>query len=296
MMIFPEIYKKNRKPVISFEIFPPKTPEGKENLLNCLDELAELSPGFISVTYGAMGTTRKNSFEIASHIKDSLGIPTASHLTCVGSSSEDIDIILKDISARGIENIVALRGDPPGNREQFIPVNGGYSHANELVNHIRSFEKKNPGINHFGIAVAGYPEKHIEAVSIEEDIENLAKKTHAGADIIITQMFYDNNFYFNYVARVRERGIQAPVIPGLMPILSTKQVVKIASMCGSTIPKNLMKSLEESERKNGDARDAGIEICAEQAENLLISGAPGNHFYLLNRSSHIKAVFKRLGL
>ncbi len=296
MAIFPELYEKEKKPVISFEIFPPKTPEGQKNLLFCLDELAGLSPQFISVTYGAMGTTRANSFEIASHIKDNLGILTASHLTCVGSSSADIDLILKDLRARGIRNIVALRGDPPGNRGQFIPFENGYSHANELVSHIRNFENQIPGTDSFGIAVAGYPEKHIEAGSMDEDIANLEKKTRAGADIIITQLFYDNNFYFDYVARVRERGIQALVIPGLMPILSTKQVLKIASMCGSAIPENVMKRLEESERKNGDCGDSGIEICAEQAEKLLSAGVPGIHFYLLNRSSHIKAIFKRLGL
>ncbi|QMU56501.1 MAG: methylenetetrahydrofolate reductase [NAD(P)H] [Candidatus Mycalebacterium zealandia] len=294
-MTFPELYRNPSKPVISFEIFPPKTPEGKGNLLSSLEVLAKLSPGFISVTYGAMGSTRGNSFEIASHIKDKLKIETASHLTCVGSSSAEIDLILKNLRERGIENIVALRGDPPDNRKKFTTAHGGYSHANELVEHIRGFESENRN-GRFGVAVAGYPEKHIEAPSLEKDIENLAKKIHAGADTIITQLFYDNRFYFDYVKKVRRAGLENPVIPGLMPILSMRQVLKITSMCGTTVPESIMKRLEECERKNGDIGQVAIDICAEQAENLLSEGVPGIHFYVLNRASYVKSVLKRLGL
>ncbi len=292
-MKFSDIYGNGAKPVISFEIFPPKTPEGKENLLRTLDELADLNPGFISVTYGAMGTTRENSFEIASHIKKSLGVETASHLTCVGASSADIDAALEDLHSRGIENIVALRGDPPADQARFVPAEGGFSHANELVSHIRKFEKKE---NRFGIAVAGYPEKHMEAPSMEEDIANLGKKTRAGADVTITQLFYDNSFYFDYTGRVKSAGITTPTVPGLMPILSTRQVLKITSLCGVTIPDTVMKRLERHEKKGADSGQVGIDICAEQAEDLLDKGAPGIHFYVLNRASHIKSILKRLGI
>lgn len=294
-MNFSELYKNPSKPVISFEIFPPKTPGGKENLLRALEVLAKLSPGFISVTYGAMGSTRRNSFEIASHIKDRLGVETASHLTCVGSSRAEIDLILKNLRERCIENIVALRGDPPENQEPFTAAPGGYSHANELVEHIRGFERENRG-GRFGVAVAGYPEKHIESPSFEEDIKNLSKKICAGADTIITQLFYDNRFYFDYVKKVRSAGIEKPVIPGLMPILSTRQVVKITSMCGTAIPQSVMRRLEECERKNGGTEQVATDICAEQAETLLSKGAPGIHFYVLNRASYVKAVLERLGL
>ncbi len=295
-MNFAKLYENGVKPVISFEVFPHRTPEGKEKLIRTLDELAELSPEFISVTYGAMGTTRENGFEIASYIKNSLEIETASHLTCVGSSAADMDRILTTLKENNIENIVALRGDPPENQKHFTVAEGGYSHANELVSHIRNFEKKNPGGNRFGIAVAGYPEKHIEASSMREDIENLGKKTRAGADLIITQLFYDNFFYFDYTEKVKESGIQAPIVPGLMPILSTKQVLKITSMCGSTIPRTVMKRLEKCDRNNKDAGLVGMEVCAKQVEDLLDKGVPGIHFYVLNRATHIKSVLKQVGL
>lgn len=295
-MKFSDLYGNSAKPVISFEVFPPKSPEGSETLIRTLDELSEFSPGFISVTCGAMGTAKKNSFEIASRIKNSLGIEPASHLTCAGVSRAGINEALKDLRSRGIRNIVALRGDPPADKTRFIPADGGYSHANELVSHIRSFEKESPAENRFGVAVAGYPEKHIEAPSLEEDIANLGKKIRAGADITITQLFYDNSFYFEYVEKVRDSGIKAPIIPGLMPIISTSQVVKITSLCGSTIPDAVMKRLERCEKKGSDAGQVGIEVCAEQVEDLLDKGAPGIHFYVLNRASHIKSILKKVGI
>lgn len=292
-MTFSELYKDGGgKPVISFEIFPPKTPEGLGKLMRTLDELAELRPAFISVTYGAMGTTREGSFEIASRIK-SMGIETASHLTCVGSSGAEIEGILSDLRERGIENIVALRGDPPAG-ERFVATEGGYGYANELVEHIRRFEKKNGG--RFGVAVAGYPEKHIEAASMEEDIKNLAQKVRAGADVVITQLFYDNTKYFEFTGRARDAGIQTPIIPGIMPILSSRQVVKITSMCGSSVPPEIMEQIERREKEGGNPATVGEDVCARQAEELLNAGAPGIHFYVLNRASHVKSVLKRLGL
>lgn len=291
-MTFGELYGDGSKPVISFEIFPPKTPEGKSKLTQTLEELAKMRPAFISVTYGAMGTTREGSFEIASRIKG-MNVETASHLTCVGSSGEEINGILTDLKGRGIENIVALRGDPPAGK-RFVAAEGGYGHANELVEHIRRFEKQNGGC--FGVAVAGYPEKHIEAESMEKDMENLAQKVRAGADAVITQLFYDNSRYFDFVGMARGAGVQIPIVPGLMPILSSRQVVKITSMCGSSVPPDIMKRLERCESKGGDPADVGVDVCAQQAEELLAAGAPGIHFYVLNRASHVKSVLKRLGL
>ena len=259
--------------------------------MRTLDELANLSPSFISVTYGAMGGTRENSFEIASHIKN-MGVETASHLTCVGSSGKEIQDILKDLRRRGVKNIVALRGDPPTSGEEFVATEGGYSYACELVEHIRRFDAGAP----FGVAVAGYPEKHPEAESMEKDIEHLAKKVRAGADIVITQLFYDNACYFNFVRMARNAGITSPIVPGLMPILSTRQVLKITSMCGSSIPPSVMDRLEKCEESDGDPADVGVDVCAKQAKELLKSGAPGIHFYILNKASHVREVLRRLKL
>ena len=192
-MKFSEIYKNKNKSVISFEIFPPKTSNGLEKLKNTLNDLAALSPDFITVTYGAMGSTRDRTVEIANYIKNQLKIDTACHLTCVGSSRSEIDSILTKLKNYGIKNIVALRGDPPKGNSEFKATDNGYSHANELVEHIRSFEKEHKYTkeSRFGIAIAGYPEKHLEAPSFEIDLKNLKRKVDAGADVIITQLFFD---------------------------------------------------------------------------------------------------------
>lgn len=293
-MQFYKYYSKG-KPIISFEIFPPKTGEGMENLRKTLQELKSLSPGFITVTYGAMGSTRERTIEIASYIQNKMRINAACHLTCVNSSQEQITEMLIKIHKEGIRNIVALRGDPPKNTDKFQPLNNGYSHANQLVEHIRKFEKNYLGKEHwFGIAVAGYPEKHVEAPSLEKDIDNLKRKVEAGADIIITQLFFDNSYFFNYVEKVRSVGITIPIVPGLMPILSTKQIKKITAMCGSKIPLDLEKKLEEAGSNNELARKIGIEQCTKQAEELLKYGVPGIHFYVLNRASHVKEILNSL--
>ncbi len=298
-MQFYKYYSKG-KPVISFEIFPPKTEEGMENLRKTLQELKALSPDFITVTYGAMGSTREKTVEIASFIQNEIGINAACHLTCVDSSREQITQMLIRIYEEGIRNIVALRGDPPKNTDKFQLAENGFSHANQLVEHIRNFEKNYLCKEHyFGIAVAGYPEKHLEAPSLEKDIENLKRKVEAGADIIITQLFFDNSYYFNYVQKVRNVGINIPIVPGLMPILSTKQIKKITAMCGSKIPQELEEKLEKAGNNNELAKKIGIEQCIRQAEELLKFGVPGIHFYVLNRASHVKEILntlKRKGL
>ncbi|OGE20690.1 MAG: methylenetetrahydrofolate reductase [NAD(P)H], partial [Candidatus Dadabacteria bacterium RBG_19FT_COMBO_40_33] len=231
-MRFPEYFKDGGKPIISFEIFPPKTDKGMGPLLEIIPELVALGPDYITVTYGAMGSTQHRTLEIASLIKNVYKMETACHLTCVGASRNELDEILRRISDSSIRNIVALRGDPPQGDKTFIPPSDGYAHANQLVEHIRRSESEK-GQEPFGIAVAGYPEKHIEAPSMEIDIANLKRKVEAGGDIIITQLFFDNEFFFNFVERARTAGITVPIIPGLMPILSVKQIKRITSMCGS---------------------------------------------------------------
>ena len=293
-MKFSEIYRNSQKPVISFEIFPPKTNKGVERLKRTtLCELKELSPDFITVTYGAMGTTRERTIDIASYIKNSLKIETACHLTCVGSSRDEIDRILASIKENGIRNIVALRGDPPKGENKFITPEGGMSYANELVSHIREFENQN-NYKELGIAIAGYPEKHLEAPNLDIDIENLKRKVEAGADIIITQLFFDNSYYFNYLKRVRDADIELPIIPGLMPILSAKQIMKITSLCGTKIPEQLRNELIDAGDNDSLAEEIGIKQCINQAKELLDKGVPGLHFYVLNKASHIKTILESI--
>jgi methylenetetrahydrofolate reductase (NADPH) len=294
LMRFPEYFKDGRRPIISFEIFPPKTDKAMEALRRVLPELIELGPDYITVTYGAMGSTRDQTLEIASLIKNYYGMESASHLTCVGASRTEIDEILKRISAAGIQNIVALRGDPPKGEGTFVPPPDGYSHAYQLVEHIRRFEKER-GQEPFGIAVAGYPEKHLEAPSMEVDIANLKRKVEAGADIIITQLFFDNTFFFNFVQKVRAAGITVPIIPGLMPILSTKQIKRITSMCGSTIPLELQEELDSAIDDDEKASEIGVRQCIRQAKELLERGVPGIHFYVLNKSDHMRKIMEALG-
>lgn len=292
-MLLPEFYTQDSSPVISFELFPPKTEVGMDNLRNLLPELIALKPDFITVTYGAMGSTRERTLEIASILKNQFNIETACHLTCVGASHRDLDEILKRIVSSNIRNIVALRGDPPKGEGKYIPTENGYSHAHQLVKHIREFEKKQ-GLQPFGIAVAGYPEKHLEAINMEKDIENLKLKVEAGADVIITQLFFDNNFFFKFVDKVKAAGINKPIIPGLMPILSVKQINMITSMCGSSIPTKLQDELNSAINDDDKAQEIGIRQCINQTKELMESGVPGIHFYVLNKSTHIRKIMEAL--
>ena len=292
-MRFPEYFKDGGKPIISFEIFPPKTDKGMEPLLEIIPELVALGPDYITVTYGAMGSTQHRTLEIASLIKNVYKMETACHLTCVGASRNELDEILRRISESSIRNIVALRGDPPQGDKTFIPPPDGYAHANQLVDHIRRLESEK-GQEPFGIAVAGYPEKHIEAPSMEIDIANLKRKVEAGSDIIITQLFFDNKFFFNFVERARTAGITVPIIPGLMPILSVKQIKRITSMCGSSIPHELQLELESAADDDEKASEIGICQCIRQARELLQHGVSGIHFYVLNKSTHIHKIIKAL--
>ena len=292
-MLLPEFYTQGSSPIISFELFPPKTEVGMDNLRNLLPELIALKPDFITVTYGAMGSTRERTLEIASILKNQFNIETACHLTCVGASHRELDEILKRIVSSNIRNIVALRGDSPKGEGKYFPPQDGYSHAHQLVKHIREFEKKQ-GLQPFGIAVAGYPEKHLEAINMEKDIENLKLKVEAGADVIITQLFFDNNFFFKFVDRVKAAGINKPIIPGLMPILSVKQINMITSMCGSSIPNKLQDELNSAINDDDKAQEIGIRQCINQTKQLMEGGVPGIHFYVLNKSTHIRKIMEAL--
>jgi methylenetetrahydrofolate reductase (NADPH) len=292
-MLIPEFYKENLKPIISFEIFPPKTERGMENLQIIIPELISLKPDFMTVTYGALGSTRERTLEIASEIKNHYKMETACHLTCVGASRTELDYIIKRIYEANIRNIVALRGDPPQGEEAFVLPTDGLSHAHQLVKQIREFEKKE-GCEKFGIAVAGYPEKHLEAESMEKDIANLGLKIEAGADVIITQLFFENRFFFNFEKKVREAGINVPIIPGLMPIISVRQIQRITSMCGSSIPPTLQSELNLAVDDDERAEEIGVLQCISQAKDLIANGVKGIHFYVLNKTTHIREIMKAI--
>jgi methylenetetrahydrofolate reductase (NADPH) len=274
-------------PSISFELFPPRTIEALEALEDRLPMLIELGPSFISVTYGALGSNRSLTLEISSLIKNKYGIETAHHLTCVGSSEREITTMLEEIRKHNIENIVALRGDPPRGDLVFNAPADGFSNGDELVKHIRDFWG-------FGIAVAGYPEKHIEAPDMETDLWNLKRKVDSGADAIITQLYFDNSHFYKFVENCRAIGIEQPIVPGLMPILSVTQIRRITEMCGATIPADLMRKLEDAGDDNSLVHEIGIEHTARQAKDLLDNNVPGIHFYVLNRYFHIAEIMQRI--
>jgi methylenetetrahydrofolate reductase (NADPH) len=291
-MKFAEFFDAARAPVISFEVFPPKTAAAMDNLRAVLPQLVALRPTYMTVTYGAMGSTRAKTLEIAASIRRDFGVECACHLTCVGSTRAEIDAQLDEIARQGIENIVALRGDPPQGEGRFVPVAGGFAHASELVAHIR--EQARSGWRRFGIAVAGYPEKHVEAPDFDTDLRHLARKVAAGADLVITQLFYDNADYFRFVERARVAGVAVPIVPGLLPIQSLPQIERIAGMCGAKIPAELRARLSACGDDAERVRETGAEWCLSQSHGLLRGGAPGIHYYVLNRASQMEAILGAL--
>ncbi len=272
------------KPVFSFEFFPPKTEKGDVNLRRTIAELRPLSPGFVSVTYGAGGTTRDRTLELANHVKHDVGLEAMAHLTCVGASRSEIGAILDRLEEDGIENLIALRGDPPKGESGFVPHPDGLAHASELVAMIR--EQNRP----FCVAGACYPEKHVEAPTLETDLENLVVKVKAGVDVLITQLFYDNTFYFSFVEKARAAGIEVPVVPGIMPITNLTQ----AERFGATIPQKLRERLEGYAEDDEGAAQVGTEYAIEQCRELLERDAPGIHFYTLNKSRSTRDILYRL--
>lgn len=277
-----EIYK-NKKIVISFEIFPPKTKDGETALFEELKILSQYNPSFISVTYGAGGSTRETTFELVMRIKNELNIPPMPHFTCVGSKREDVLKYIKNFENNGIENILALRGDPPRGEEKFVKPECGFGYANELVEFIKSRTD-------LSIGVAGYPECHQECNNIDIDIENLKRKVDAGGEAVITQVFYDNQCYFKFVEKAVAKGITVPIVPGILPLTSYGQIDKIVRMSGCKLPSELEENLE-SNKENPDAiKQIGLEFAVKQCNELIKHGVPGIHFYTLNKSSAVKVV------
>ena len=278
---------KQDKPGLSFELYPPKTDEGVDLLLNAVAELIEFSPDFFTCTYGAGGSTRDRTLQILSEVKSRFEIPVASHLTCVGSTVDQLRGYLQTAIAQGTEHIVALRGDPPKGQTEFHQTQGGLKYANELVSLIRS------DFPELGIAVAGYPEVHQEAPNAEVDLENLKRKVDAGSDIIVTQLFYINEDFFRFRDSCIAAGIRIPIVPGILPVTNLSQIQRIASLCKAKLPDSFVNRLSENSDPNWQFA-AGVEFAQLQVAELLRSGIPGVHFYVLNKSQATTEVLKDL--
>ncbi len=275
---------------LSFEIYPPKTEAGEAQLFAALDTLMKFRPSFVSCTYGAGGSTRDKTLELTVKIREAFGVTTAAHRTCVESTEEEIRQWLKEATDLGIENIIALRGDPPKGETRFKRPEGGFAHANELVTLI---QREFP---HFSVAVAGYPETHQEAPSADVDLVNLKRKVDAGADAVITQLFYNNADFFNFLERYRDAGITRPLVPGILPVINVAQVQRIASLCGATLPVPFLADLIRH-RDDPDAQlKVGIQYAIRQCEELLDSGVPGLHLYVLNKAEAPRRILEALNL
>jgi methylenetetrahydrofolate reductase (NADPH) len=276
-------------PVFSFEFFPPKTEAGEQNLYRALSELRPLEPSFVSVTYGAGGSSREKTIEIVKRIKEDFGLEAMAHFTCVGATVPELRATLDEMQQAGIENVLALRGDPPEGQADWTRTEGGLEYSHELVELIGSAYP-------FAIGAACFPETHIHAESAESDLRYLAEKVRAGVDFLITQMFFDNSFYFDFVARARRAGVEVPIIPGIMPITRVGQVERMATMCGSAIPDGLRAELRAREEDAEAVLDFGVAYATLQSAELLAAGAPGIHFYTLNRSPATRAILSALKL
>ncbi|MGE6759620.1 methylenetetrahydrofolate reductase [NAD(P)H] [Corallococcus interemptor] len=266
------------KPSFSFEFFPPKTDAGVASLLRTVEELAPLEPGFVSVTYGAGGSTRDRTVELVTHIKQHTGIEAMAHLTCVGHTRDELRDVLRRLGAAGIENVLLLRGDPPQGQTKFEPVPGGFRYAEELVRFVREEDFN------FCLGGACYPEGHVETASREDDLQHLKAKVDAGMDFVVTQLFFDNAFYFDFVERARRVGINVPIVPGIMPITNYEQVQRFTRMCGATVPMRLALQMERVKDQPDAVVQLGVAHATVQCMELLSRGVPGIHFYTLNKS------------
>lgn len=274
---------KSKSLVVSYELFPPKTEKGVSNLMKNVKQLMEHEPDFITCTYGAGGSTQNRTLEIIKKVKSEFGVPVASHLTCVGSTVNDLKKYLQSAKDAGVDYIVALRGDPPEGSDSFVQTEGGLGYANELVELIRK------DFNDFGIAVAGYPEKHREAPSMDVDLDNLKRKVDAGSDVILTQLFYDNDDFFRFRDQCNAKGISVPIIPGLLPVTSLSQIQRIASLCAAKLPKDFVEELSKKDDPKWHF-EVGVAQAVEQTRGLLEGGVDGLHYYVLNKAGATRAI------
>ena len=272
------LYSSGGAPVLSLEFFTPKNEAGRLALFRAIERLKAIEPGFVSITCGAAGTTRERTADLAIEVQRELGLTAMAHLVCTGTTRAELDETLHHMKDHGIENVLALRGDPPRGATGWTPVEGGFRHADELTAFVRE---------HFSMSIGGacYPEKHHEAPSLEADIDNLKRKVDAGAEFLITQLFFDNDAYWRFVEKVRAKGIDVPIVPGIMPVLNLTNLQRIASLSpGTAIPPGLLRAFETAEGDDEASLETGVDFAAAQCRALLANGAPGIHFYTLNRS------------
>ena len=276
-----------QRPVFSFEFFPPKTDRGYDNLRATLYSLRQDQPDFVSVTYGAMGTTRSRTIEVVKWIKEELRIEAMAHFTCVGATVQELRETVDEIESAGVENVLALRGDPPAGETEWTQTEGGLRYSTELIELLRSDRD-------LAVGAASFPEIHPDAESPESDLRFLRAKQEAGASFFITQLFFDNELYFDFVTRAREAGVTVPIVPGIMPVTNYGQIKRFTEMCGATIPETFEAELEARAGDTGALSELGVAYAALQCTDLLARGAPGVHFYTLNRSPATRAILAAL--
>lgn len=283
---------ETKRPFVSLEFFPPKEREAWTGFFEVVERLLAVRPLFVSVTYGAGGSTHAHTLEIVSRLKTAYGLEPMAHLTCVGASQDKIRGFCDALAAAGVDNVLALRGDPPKGQEQFVPDSDDFQHATDLVAFLRREYPK------LCIGVAGYPECHPTAVSPEADLGHLGQKVALGGDFVVTQLFFDNDLYFAFVARARAAGITAPIVPGVLPVLSLASARRMASMCGASLPAAYMAELERADAAGGAAAvaEVGVAYAREQARDLLARGAPGVHLYTLNKAEAVLSIVSGLDL
>ncbi len=284
-----EAYSGSTEPVFSFEFFPPKTQEGERNLYAALGALRSLDPAFVSVTYGAGGSTREKTIEIVRRIKHDYGLEAMAHFTCVGATVDDLRRTLDEMVAVGIDNVLALRGDPPQGQEDWVKTDGGLEYSHQLVSLIREDYP-------FSIGAACFPETHIHATGAEEDLRHLKAKVDAGARFLITQLFFDNDRYFDFVRRARAIGIEVPIVPGIWPIINVAQIERVTQLSAASMPDRLLGELHARADEPEAVLDFGVAYATLQCAELLAGGAPGVHFYTLNRSPATRAILSALRL
>ena len=279
----------HQKRTVSCEFFPPREEDGIPAVFRAIDRVGAYNPDFISVTYGAGGSTRAFTERITMQVKQQTDLEVMAHLTCVAQTRDEVHDVLDRLDQAGVENVIALRGDPPRGQENFVPAEGGFGHATELIDHIRAnFD--------FGLAAACYPEGHTESPDLDSDIHYAREKVDKGADFLITQLFYDNRYFFEFMERAHQAGINVPVIPGVLPILNTAQIRRFTSLCGATIPPDLDAKLDQFAEDDNAVRDLGVEYASRQVEELWENGVPGVHFYVLNRSYSVSRILANLNL
>jgi methylenetetrahydrofolate reductase (NADPH) len=277
------LFAQNR-PLRSLEFFPPKDDVGVAALRSTAEVLQRIAPDFVSVTYGAGGSTRERTAQVCAFLKSDFGFTVMPHLTCVGHTRDELHALADQIHGNGFRNIMTLRGDPPKGATTFTPTVDGLRYASELAALLKSRHAD------FCLGVAGYPEKHPEAASLDADIDNVKRKIDAGGAFVTTQLFFDNAVYLRFVEKCRARGINVPIVPGIMPVLSLKQIQRFTQMCGATLPEKLLKRLEAAGEHTDAVEAVGIDWALTQIRELLAQGAPGYHLYILNRAKSALAL------